>query len=65
MKNRYYDRKVRESLEIDMAVGRYEQEKVFNRDNGKFVKTSALGKHVYTYIYIGKFVKISALGKHV
>ena len=39
MKNRYYDRKVRESLEIDMAVVRYEQDKVLNRDNGNVVKT--------------------------
>ena len=28
MKNKYYDRKVRELLEIDMAVVRYEHEKV-------------------------------------
>ena len=41
MKNRYYDRKVRESLEIYMAVVRYGQEKVLNRDNGNFVKTNA------------------------
>ena len=41
MKNRYYDRKVRESLEIDMAVVRYGQDKVLNRDNGNFVKTNA------------------------
>ena len=40
MKNRYYDRKVRESLEIDMAVVRYGQEKVFNRENGIFVKAN-------------------------
>ena len=39
MKSRYYDRKVRESLEIDMAVVRYEQDKVLNRDNGNVVKT--------------------------
>ena len=37
MKNRYYDRKVRESLEIDIAVVRYGQDKVLNRDNGNFV----------------------------
>ena len=41
MKNRYYDRKVREPLEIDMAVVRYGQYKVLNRDNGNFVKTNA------------------------
>ena len=41
IKNRYYDRKVRESLEIDMAVVKYGQEKVLNRDNGNFVKTNA------------------------
>ena len=41
MKNRYYDRKVRESFEIDMAVVRYGQDKVLNRDNGNFVKTNA------------------------
>ena len=32
MKNRNYDRKVRGSLEIDMAVVRYEQDKLLNRD---------------------------------
>ena len=31
IKNWYYDRKVRESLEIDMAVFRYGQDKVLNR----------------------------------
>ena len=37
MKNRYYDREVRESLEIDMAVDRCGQDhKVENRDNGNF-----------------------------
>ena len=41
MKNRYYDRKVRESLEIDMAVVRYGQDKVLNRDNGNFVQKNA------------------------
>ena len=41
MKNRYYDRKVRESLKIHMAVVRYGQDKVLNRDNGNFVKTNA------------------------
>ena len=41
IKNSYYDRKVRESLEIDMAVVKYGQEKVLNRDNGNFVKTNA------------------------
>ena len=41
MKNRYYDRKVRESLKIDMVVVRYGQDKVLNRDNGNFVKTNA------------------------
>ena len=41
MKNKYYDRKVEESLEIDMAVVRYERDKVLNRDNGNFVKTNA------------------------
>ena len=41
MKNRYYDRKVRESLEIDMVVVRYGREKLLNRENGKFVKTNA------------------------
>ena len=40
MKNRYYDRKVTESLEIDMVVVRYGQEKVLNRDNGNFAKTN-------------------------
>ena len=32
---------MRESLEIYMAVVRYGQEKVFNRDNENFVKTNA------------------------
>ena len=41
VKNRYYDRKVRESLEIDMAVVKYGQDKVLKRDNGNFVKTNA------------------------
>ena len=41
IKNRYYDRKMRESLEIDMAVVRYGQEKVLNRDNGNFFNTNA------------------------
>ena len=41
MKNKYYDRKVGESLEIDMTVVRYGREKVLNRDNGNFVKTNA------------------------
>ena len=31
MKNRYYDRKVRESLEIDVAVVRYGEDKVLNK----------------------------------
>ena len=43
MNNRYYDRKVRESLEIDMALVRYEQEKVLNRDNGNLVKKNSAG----------------------
>ena len=37
MKNRYYDNKVRESLEIDMVAVRYGQDK----DNEIFVKTNA------------------------
>ena len=41
MKNRYQGRKVRESLEIDMVVVRYGQEKVLNKDNGNSVKTIA------------------------
>ena len=39
IKNKYYDRKVRESLEIDMVV-RYGQDNVLSRDNGNFVKTN-------------------------
>ena len=39
MKNRYYDKKVRESL--DMVVVWYGQDKVLNRDNENFVKTNA------------------------
>ena len=41
IKNSYYDRKVRESLEIDMVVVRYGHDKVLNRDNGSFVKINA------------------------
>ena len=41
MKNKYHDRKVRESLEIDMEVVSYGQDKVLNRDNENFVKTNA------------------------
>ena len=41
MKNRYDDRKVTESLEIDMVVVRSGQDKVLNRDNGNFVKIYA------------------------
>ena len=41
IKNRFYNRKERESLEIDMAVVRYGQHKVLNRDNGNFVKKNA------------------------
>ena len=41
MKNRYYNSKMRELLEIDTAVVRYEQDKVLNRDMGNFVKTNA------------------------
>ena len=40
MKNRYYDKKVRESLEVDMAVVKYGQDKVLNRDNWDFVRTN-------------------------
>ena len=38
IKNSYYDRKVRESLEIDMAVFKYGQEKVLNRFNGTLLR---------------------------
>ena len=41
MKNRYYNRKVRESLEIYTAVVSYGQDKALNRDTGKLVKTNA------------------------
>ena len=44
MKNRYYDRKVRESLEIDMAILRYGQDKVLNRDNGGTLLRQMRGK---------------------
>ena len=40
MKNRYYDRKVNESLEIDLAVVRYGQGKVLKRENRKCLETS-------------------------
>ena len=42
MKNRYCDKKVTDTLEIDIAVVRYGQDKVLNRDNENFVKTNAL-----------------------
>ena len=41
MNNRHYVRKVRESLENDMAVVMYGQDKVLNRENGNFVKANA------------------------
>ena len=41
MKNRYCDRKVTDSLEINIAVVRYRQDKALNRDNENFVKTNA------------------------
>ena len=41
MKSRYYDRKAKESLETDMAIVKYGQDKVLNRDNGNFVRTNA------------------------
>ena len=41
MKNRYYDRKVRELLQIDMVVVRYRQDKVLNRDSENSVKTNS------------------------
>ena len=40
MKNRCCDRKVRESLEYDMMVVKYGQDKVLNRGNGNFVRTN-------------------------
>ena len=40
MKNGCYDKKVTELLEIDMAVVKYGQDKVLNRDSGNFVKTN-------------------------
>ena len=45
MKNRYYDRKVREPLEIDLVVVRYGQHRVLKRGNGNFVKTN-VWKHL-------------------
>ena len=41
IKKWHYDKKVRESLEIDMAVVRYGQDEVLNRDNRNVVKTNA------------------------
>ena len=35
IKDRYYERRTRELLETDMAIVRYGQDKVLNRDNGK------------------------------
>ena len=40
MKNRYFDWKVRESLEIDINF-RYGQDKVLSRDSANFFKTNA------------------------
>ena len=45
MKIRYYDRKVRKSLEIHMAEVRYEQDKVLNRSNGNFLKPNATNEN--------------------
>ena len=62
MKNRYYARKVRESLEIDMAVVKYGQDKVLNRDNGNFVRTNAwkpLFKKWKHYIEISRHFVLS------
>ena len=41
VKKRHYDRKVRESLEIDMVAVRYGQDNVLKRGNGNFVKANA------------------------
>ena len=41
MNNRYYVRKVRESLENDMTVVMYGQDKVLNRENENFVNANA------------------------
>ena len=41
MNNRHYVRKVRESLENDMAVVMYGQDKVLNRENENFVNANA------------------------
>ena len=40
IKNRYYHRKVRESLEFFTTVVRSLQDKVLNRDNGTFFETN-------------------------
>ena len=38
IKNRYYDRKVREMLETDMMVVRYGKKKVLNIENGNLLR---------------------------
>ena len=38
LKDRYYKKNVRESLDIDMAIVKYGHEKVLNKDNRNFAK---------------------------
>ena len=40
-KSRYYERIVRESLEINMAIFKYKNNKALDKDNRNFVKTNA------------------------
>ena len=46
MKIKYYDRKLRESVEIHMAEVRYKQDKVLNRSNGNFLKTNVTNENI-------------------
>ena len=45
MKIRYYDRKVRESLEIDVVEVRHKKDKVLSQSNGNFGKTNATNEN--------------------
>ena len=38
LKDRYYKKNIRESLDIDMAIVKYGHEKVLNKDNRNFAK---------------------------
>ena len=41
VENNFYERKVRESLEIDRSIIQFGRDIILNRDNGNFVDTNA------------------------